>query len=134
MERQSANAMVLAEALHAHPKVARVGYPGLGSHAGHERAVGLFRTGCFGAMLSFTVEGGYDAASRACEALRVARVGSSFGGMHTEVCHPATTSHRQLSPQDRAAAGIGDGLIRCAVGAEDIDDLVGDFDQALEKA
>jgi len=85
-------------------------------------------------MLSFEMEGGYEAASRFAEGLRVARVGSSFGGMKTEVCHPATTSHRQLSPEDRLAAGIGDGLLRVAVGGEDADDLVEDFVQALEKA
>ncbi|HEX9235750.1 MAG TPA: PLP-dependent transferase, partial [Actinomycetota bacterium] len=63
----------------------------------------------------------------------VVRVGSSFGSMHSQVCHPATTSHRQLSAEDRAAAGIGDGLIRVAVGGEDAEDLVEDFLQALEK-
>ena len=62
------------------------------------------------------------------------RVGSSFGSLRTEVCHPANTSHRQLSAEDRAAAGIGDGLIRVAVGGEDAEDLIEDFDQALEKA
>jgi methionine-gamma-lyase len=134
MERQCANAMAVAEALDAHAKVAAVGYPGLASHPGRERAANLFEGGLFGAMLSFTLEGAYAAASRACGALRVARVGSSFGGMHTEVCHPATTSHRQLSSEDRAAAGISEGLIRCAVGAEDSRDLVADFEQALEKA
>jgi cystathionine beta-lyase/cystathionine gamma-synthase len=61
-------------------------------------------------------------------------VGSSFGSQRSQVCHPATTSHRQLSPQDRAAAEIGDGLIRVAVGGEDPEDLVADFEQALEKA
>jgi cystathionine beta-lyase/cystathionine gamma-synthase len=64
----------------------------------------------------------------------VARVGSSFGGLHTEVCHPATTSHRQLAPEDLAAAGIGDGLIRVSVGAEDADDVIEDFDRAFEAA
>ena len=64
---------------------------------------------------------------------RLARVGSSFGGMRTEVCHPATTSHRQLSPDDLAAAGIGDGMLRVAVGGEDPEDLVEDFVRALEK-
>jgi cystathionine beta-lyase/cystathionine gamma-synthase len=61
-------------------------------------------------------------------------VGSSFGGLHTEVCHPATTSHRQLSAEDRRAAGIEDGLLRVAVGGEDPDDLTADFMQALDQA
>ena len=69
-----------------------------------------------------------------CDSLRLIRVGSSFGSMHSQVCHPATTSHRQLSPEVRAAAGIGDGLVRFAVGGEDPDDLAADLVQALEKA
>ena len=84
-------------------------------------------------MLSISLAGGYEAAQRVCDSLRVVRVGSSFGSMHSQVCHPATTSHRQLSAEDRAAAGIGDGLIRVAVGGEDAEDLVEDFLQALEK-
>lgn len=134
MERQCANAMTLAEALADHPKVASVGYAGLPAHPDHDRASALFEGPRYGAMLSFTPDGGYDAASRWASALRVACVGSSFGGLRTEVCHPATTSHRQFSRQDRAAAGIGEGLIRVAVGAEDPDDIVADFAQALEKA
>ena len=133
MERQCANAMSLAQALSEHPKVKSVGYSGLASHPDHERATALFDGGRYGAVLSFTLVGGYDAASRWAAGLRVACVGSSFGGLRTEVCHPATTSHRQFSAGDRAAAGIGDGLIRVAVGAEDPDDIVGDFTQALEK-
>ncbi len=132
LERQCANAMALATALADHPKVESVGYSGLPDHLDHKRAVDLFDEGLFGAMLSFTLKGGFDAASRAAARLRVARVGSSFGGMHSEVCHPATTSHRQLPPDELAAAGIGDGLIRCAVGAEDREDLVDDFLRALE--
>ena len=60
-------------------------------------------------------------------------MGSSFGGLHTEVCHPASSSHRQLSAEARRAAGIGDGLLRVSVGGEDPEDLVEDFLQALEK-
>src|SRR5206468_12890700 len=88
----------------------------------------------FGAMLSFSLEGGYDAGVRACDALRIVRVGSSFGSLHSQVCPPATTSHRQLSAEERSAAGIGEGLIRVAVGGEDPEDLIEDFHQALEKA
>jgi len=134
MERQCATALTLARALAGHPNVASVGYSGLPDHPDHRRAAALFGGTGFGAMLSIDVVGGYQAAARLCDALRVARVGSSFGGLRTEICHPATTSHRQLSPDERAGAGIGDGLLRVAVGAEDSDDLVDDFLQALEKA
>jgi cystathionine beta-lyase/cystathionine gamma-synthase len=134
VERQCANAERVAAMLDSHPKVAEVGYSGLPNHPDHELAAKLFDGPRFGAMLSFSLRGGYSAASAACRELRVARVGSSFGGLHTEVCHPATTSHRQLSPEDLAAAGIGDGLIRVSVGAEDADDLIEDFDRALGTA
>src|SRR5205823_11843742 len=134
MQRQCSTALRLAEALEGHPKVEGVGYSGLPSHPDHRRAAELFGGAGFGAMLAFTLHGGYEPASRWAQALRVAAVGSSFGGMRTEVCHPATTSHRQLSPPDQAAAGIGDGLLRVAVGGEDPEDLVEDFLQALEKA
>jgi len=134
MERQCANAMAVAKALASHPKVADVGYAGLPSHPDHARASDLFERGLYGAMLSFTLEGGYEAASRWAKGLRVAVVGSSFGGMWTEVTHPASTSHRQFPPAEREAAGIGDGLIRVSIGAEDPEDLVADFLQALEDA
>jgi methionine-gamma-lyase len=134
VERQCATALAIATALDGHPKVAAVGYSGLAGHPDHQRAALLFDGGRFGAMLALTFAGGYEAAQRACDALRVVRVGSSFGGLHSQVCHPATTSHRQLSPGERAAAGISDGLIRVAVGGEDAEDLIDDFLQALEKA
>ncbi len=85
-------------------------------------------------MLSFSLHGGYEAAQRCCDSLGVARVGSSFGSLRTEVCHPATTSHRQYPAEERREAGIGDGLIRVAVGGEDPEDLLEDFLQALDKA
>jgi cystathionine beta-lyase/cystathionine gamma-synthase len=134
MERQCANAMSLAEVLALHPKVEAVGYAGLPGHPDHDRASSLFADGLYGAMMSVSLRGGYEAAQRMTGSLRVARVGSSFGSMRSQICHPATTSHRQLSPQDRQAAGIGDGLLRLAVGGEDPGDLVQDFNQALEKA
>jgi cystathionine beta-lyase/cystathionine gamma-synthase len=134
LDRQCASGLTVARALADHPKVAEVGYSGLAGHPDHDRARSLFGGDRFGAMLSFSLDGGYEAARRVCDALRVVRVGSSFGSLRSEVCHPATTSHRQLSPEEREAAGIGDGLIRVAVGGEDPEDLVDDFLQALEKA
>ncbi|HEX9312072.1 MAG TPA: aminotransferase class I/II-fold pyridoxal phosphate-dependent enzyme [Actinomycetota bacterium] len=134
MARQSGTALRLAAELAGHPKVEGVGYAGLPDHPDHARAAELFGEAGFGAMLSVSLRGGYEAASGFGSALRVARVGSSFGGLRTEVCHPATTSHRQLPEEERAAAGIGDGLLRVAVGGEDPQDLVEDFVRALEKA
>jgi cystathionine beta-lyase/cystathionine gamma-synthase len=134
MARQCSTAMRMAEMLDAHEKVADVGYSGLPSHADHSRASVLFDGGMFGAMLSFNLRDGYESVVRACDSLRVAQVGSSFGSMHSQVCHPATTTHRQLSPEDLEEAGVGEGLVRVAVGGEDDQDLLSDFAQALEKA
>jgi cystathionine beta-lyase/cystathionine gamma-synthase len=134
MERQCATALAVAGALAGHRKIEGVGYPGLPDHPNHERASALFGGAGSGAMLSVRIAGGYEVAARACDALRIARVGSSFGSLHSEVCHPATTSHRQLSAKEREAAGIGDGLLRVAIGGEDAQDLIEDFLQALDKA
>jgi cystathionine beta-lyase/cystathionine gamma-synthase len=134
MHRQCDTALRLAQALASHEKVTAVGYSGLPEHEDHARAADLFGGAGYGAMLSFSLEGGYPAASRFAQALHVARVGSSFGGLRTEVCHPATTSHRQLSPEVREACGIGDGMLRMAVGGEDPEDLVEDLGRALDKA
>lgn len=133
LDRQCRTAMALARALASHPAVEAVGYSGLPRDPDHDRATALFGGAAYGAMLSLTLRGGYESASRMCGALAVARVGSSFGGLHTEVCHPATTSHRQMSPRERSAAGIGDGLLRLAVGGEDPEDLQDDLLGALEK-
>jgi methionine-gamma-lyase len=134
VQRQCDTALRLAEALAGHPKVDHVGYSGLAEHPDRGRAMALFGGAGFGAMFSLTLRGGYEAAQRACDSLRLARVGSSFGSLHTQVCHPATTSHRQFPEEERDAAGIGEGLIRVAVGGEDAEDLIEDFLQGLEKA
>lgn len=128
MERHSRNALELARLLEAHPKVVRVIYPGLESHPQHERALKLLRD--HGGMLSVDV-GTQEAAWAFMDSVKVARVGSSFGGVRTELTHPATTSHRQFPSEERAAAGIGDGLVRVSVGIESIEDLTADFTAAL---
>jgi cystathionine gamma-lyase len=133
MAHQSGSALRVAETLAGHENISRVGYAGLEGHPDRGRALDLFRGAGYGAMLSFSLED-YDAASRFADSLRVIRVGSSFGGLRSEICHPATTSHRQLSLEDRAAAGIDDGMLRLAVGGEDPDDLERDVARALEKA
>lgn len=135
VERHSASALTLARMLEASGKVARVHYPGLPSHPHHERASRLLAGSAgrgYGGMLSVDL-GSEAAAWRFMDALEVARVGSSFGGVRSEVTHPATTSHRQFSPQDRAVAGITGGLVRVSVGLEDVSDLLDDAGRALEK-
>jgi methionine-gamma-lyase len=132
MEHHSRSAARLAEALEAHPSVERVHYPGLPSHPQHELAARRLRT--FGGTLAFEVSGGLEAGSRVAEALEVGWIAGSLGSVMTLVAHPATTTHRQMDADERRASGIGDGLLRVAVGLEDPDDLIEDFTRALEKA
>ena len=132
MDRHSRTALELTSWLEGHPKVERVHYPGLSSHSQHEVARRELARG-FGGMAAFEVVGGVDAGQRFCDALELAWVAASLGGIQTLVCHPASTTHRQLDPAARKVAGIADGLIRLSVGLEDLDDLRADFERALEK-
>jgi cystathionine beta-lyase/cystathionine gamma-synthase len=133
MERHSRSAQMLAEFLEGQNKVERVHYPGLPSHPHHEVARRLLPRG-FGGMLAFEIEGGVEAGMRFCDALELAWIATSLGGTHTLVGHAASTTHRQMDPAARRAAGLADGLVRVSVGLEDVEDLIEDFQRALEKA
>lgn len=132
VERHSATARTLAERLESHPKVVRVHYPGLASHPQHAVAERLLPKGC-GGMLAFEVAGGVEGGKRFCDALEMAWVASSLGGTHTLVGHAASTTHRQMDAEARRAAGIADGLVRVSVGLENVDDVIEDFERALER-
>ena len=132
MRAHGANARLLAELLDAHPKVARVHWPGLPGHRSARLAAKLL-DGDPG-MLSFDLEGGREAGRRFIEATRVAKLAPSLGAVETLVSHPASTTHRQFSPEALAAAGIGEGMVRISVGLEDAADLAEDFTRALEVA
>jgi len=132
MEHHSRSAALLATALAEHPAVERVWYPGMTSHPQHEVAARQLRLP--GGTLSFEVGGGLEAGARVAEALELAWIGGSLGSVMTLVAHAASTTHRQLDQEARRLAGIGDGLIRVAVGLEDPDDLIEDFTRALDKA
>jgi cystathionine beta-lyase/cystathionine gamma-synthase len=132
MRRHGDNAAALAELLTAHPKVARVYWPGLPDHPSH--AVAKRVLDGWSGLLSFDLHGGRQAGRRFIEATRVARLAPSLGGVETLVSHPASTTHRQLDPAALAAAGIGEGMVRVSVGLEDPADLREDFTQALEVA
>jgi len=132
MERHNANAFALARYLAAHPKVERVYYPGLTEHPRHEIASRQMLEG-YGGMLSIEIRGDVRAGARCVEALRVAKLAVSLGGVSTLVTHPASTTSVNMPREARQAAGIADGLIRISVGIEDLDDLIADFDQALEQ-
>lgn len=128
--RQNRTALGLARFLEDHPGVARVHHPGLESHAGHDRAARLFDG--FGGMLSFEPAGGTAAAERFLDRVTIPVVAPSLGGVETLVTRPAVTSHRDMVPEERRELGIVDELVRVSVGVEGADDLVADFEQALE--
>jgi cystathionine gamma-synthase/cystathionine gamma-lyase/cystathionine beta-lyase len=129
---QNANALALARFLEDHPAVAAVHYPGLASHPDHAHAAELLSG--FGGMLSLRLHGGEQAAQALADAVTLAYSAVSLGGVETLVTRPAATSHAGMSPQDRDSLGITADLIRVSTGIEGIQDLVGDFAQALEKA
>jgi cystathionine beta-lyase/cystathionine gamma-synthase len=129
---QNRGALEVAAWLEKHPKVARVHYPGLASHPQHERAKRLFQ-GC-GGVLSFELTGDAREADAFMRRLRLIVHTVSLGGVETLVTRPAATSHASLSAEERAQAGIPDGLIRVSVGIESPADLIADLDQALAGA
>lgn len=130
MERSSANAARCAAHLAAHPAVAQTFYPGLDRHPDHERARRMLGD-TFGAMVSFTLRGGLAAVERFLAGARLIRFVPSLGDVSTTVTHPASTSHRALSAEERRRMGIDDGLLRLSVGIEDLSDILADLDAAL---
>jgi methionine-gamma-lyase len=132
MDRHCASARMLAEMLEAHPKVARVWYPGLASHPDHKVAKRLLRG--FSGMMAFEVAGGLEGGRRFQESLEVALVGPSLGGVRSIVSHAASVTHTQLTREQREAGWITDGLVRVSVGLEEPEDLLDDFERALDKA
>jgi cystathionine gamma-synthase len=124
------NAARVAAALVEHPAVAAVYYPGLATHPGH--ALAKRQQDGFGAMLSFELLGGRQAAERFTESLRCFSLAESLGGVESLVAHPATMTHASMDPAARTVAGISDALFRLSVGIEDGDDLVTDLVKALD--
>lgn len=130
VERHNANAMGVARWLEAHDKVTAVHYPGLESHPRHE--VAARQMDGFGGMLSFELQGGYDAVRVLLPRLEHAYLAANLGQVETIVGPPATTSHVELTEAERAEAGIPEGLVRYSAGIEDLDDLLADLEQALD--
>jgi cystathionine gamma-synthase len=129
IQRQNENAIDLAGFLEQHPKVEQVYYPGLGNHPGHEIARRQMHG--FGGVLSFELKGGMEAAADFLPRLRYAYMAPNLGQVETIVGPAALTSHVELNEEERKASGVPDGLIRYAVGIEDVDDLRADLDKAL---
>lgn len=129
VQRHNENALSLARFLEGQPQVKRVYYPGLESHPGH--TIARRQMSGFGGVLSFELKGGFEAVTRFLPRLRYAYMAANLGQVETIVGPPATTSHVELNDEERAAAGVPEGLIRYAVGIEDLDDLKADLEQAL---
>lgn len=129
VDAQSAAALELARWLESQPAIARVYHPGLPSHPQHDLAMRQQKSG--GAIVSFEVKGGKDAAWRIVDATKLISITANLGDTKTTITHPASTTHGRISPEARAAAGIGDGLLRVAVGLENIEDIKADLARGL---
>lgn len=130
MEAHSRNALELATWLERQPKVARVFYPGLPSHPQHALAMTQQKTG--GGIVAFETVGGKESAWKVIDHTRLISITANLGDTRSTITHPATTTHGRLTPEQRADAGVGDGLIRIAVGLESVEDLKRDLARGLD--
>lgn len=129
MERHNANAQALAEFLHAHPKVAKVHYPGLPTHPEHDLAKRQMRG--FGGLVTFQA-GSLERARTVLNHVRLLALAESLGGVETLISHPVTMTHASVPEEHRRRIGLTDDMVRVSVGIENIDDLIADLAQALE--
>ncbi|MCF7826541.1 MAG: PLP-dependent aspartate aminotransferase family protein [Candidatus Marinimicrobia bacterium] len=129
VQRGEENAHKLAEYLETHPKIEWVRYPGLKSHPQHDLACRQMKG--FGSMISFEVKGGLDKGKTVLNNVKIPQLAVSLGGYESLIQHPASMTHANIPEDERVAAGITDGLVRFAVGTEDVEDLQADLEQAL---
>jgi cystathionine gamma-lyase len=129
MQRHGENAATVAAFLESHPKVESVSYPGLPSHPQHDIARRQMRGG--GGMVTIVLKGGLPDSRRFLERVEIFALAESLGGVESLIEHPAIMTHASIPPENRAALGIGDGLVRLSVGVEDEADLIADLSQAL---
>jgi len=129
MDAHSKNALALAQWLEAQPQVSRVWYPGLPSHPQHALAMAQQKTG--GGIVAFELHGGQAAAWKLIDATKLLSITANLGDTKTTITHPASTTHSRMTPEQRAAAGIGDGLVRIAVGLESVADIQADLARGL---
>ena len=129
MKQQCENALTIARWLERHPRIANVNYPGLRDLGAAEAQ---FTNQGRGGMLSFDIrDAGRDEVFAFLKGIKLVRSAVTLGDVYTLALYPAMSSHRALTPEQRSAGGIGDGLVRLSVGIEDVDDLIHDLDQAL---
>jgi O-acetylhomoserine (thiol)-lyase len=133
-ERHSTNALALAQWLANHPAVAWISYPGLEDHPYHASAKQYLRAEQFGGVLVFGIKGGIEQGKKFINAVKLASLLANVGDAKTLVIHPASTTHQQLNDKEQAESGVTPDLVRVSVGLEHIDDIIADFEQALEKA
>ena len=131
MERHCKNARTIADFLNKHLKVEKVYYPGLESHPGYEIAKKQMKD--FGAMISFELKGGFEAGKTLLNNLKLCSLAVSLGDTETLIQHPASMTHSPYTKEEREAAGITDGLVRLSVGLENVEDIIADLEQGLEK-
>lgn len=129
MKAHSDNALQLALWLETRPAVKRVHYPGLASHPQHALALRQQRGG--GGIVSFELTGGKAAAWALIDATRMLSITANLGDVKTTITHPATTTHGRLTPEERACAGISDGLVRIATGLEHVEDIKNDLQMEI---
>lgn len=132
IQRHSENASKVAEYLSGHPKVSWVNYPGLPDHPSHELASRYLKGG-YGALMGFGVKGGAEAGKSFIDQLKLFSHLANIGDSKSLVIHPATTTHQQLTPEEQIATGVTPDYIRLSIGIEDIEDIIADLEQALEK-
>ncbi len=130
MERHSANALAVARFLNDHDRVSWVSYPGLENDRSHRLAQKYLPNGA-SALVGFGIKGGYNAAVTFIESVKLLSHLVNIGDAKSLVVHPASTTHQQLNPEERIAAGLSDDFIRLSVGIEDVADIIEDIDQAL---
>ena len=133
MERHCENAMAVAEYLEEHPEVAWINYPGLESHETHENA-SEYLDGGYGGMITFGLEGGYEAGRGLCEEVELASLLANVGDAKTLIIHPASTTHQQLTEEEQIASGTTPDLVRMSIGLEATEDIIADIDQAIDAA
>ncbi len=130
MERHSQNAMKVAKFLLEHPRVSWVSYPGLGSHPSSRNARKYLPRGC-GAIVTFGIRGGLEAGREFIEKLELFSLLANVGDAKSLVIHPASTTHQQMTPEQRRSSGVSEDMIRLSVGLEDAEDLILDLERAL---
>ncbi len=134
MERHSTNALAVAKFLSTHPNVTWVNYPGLPDHPQHALAKKYHHRGLYGAILGFGIKGGMEAGKKFIDNVKLFSHLANIGDAKSLVIHPASTTHQQLTPEERLGTGVTDDFVRLSVGLENIDDILEDLDQALRKS